>query len=74
MSIEKKPDRTRTTNVGEIQEDEKGTRRLLAYLPIDVWQNGIKGSKWYDWLAHPLVILMVGAIVTSFLFPNLTRG
>jgi hypothetical protein len=60
--------------VDEIQEDEKGTRRLLASLPKDVWDNKVKGAKLYDWLAHPLVLLLIGAIVTSFLFPYLTRG
>lgn len=62
------------TTAGEMQEDEKGTRRLLAFLPKDVWDDGAKGSKWYQWLEHPLVILVVGAIITSFLFPYLTRG
>ena len=47
MSTEKKPRRMKMTAAGEIQEDEKGTRHLLAYLPKDVWENGVKGSRWY---------------------------
>ncbi len=33
-----------------------------------------KGSKWYDWFSHPILLLFVGALITSLLFPYLTRG
>ncbi len=28
----------------------------------------------YDWLSHPLLLLLIGALVSSYLIPMLTRG
>jgi hypothetical protein len=33
----------------------------------------MKSKSWFDVLAHPLFLLVVGSIVSSYLIPNLTR-
>lgn len=74
MSTEKKLNDVKILKTDNFQEDEKGTRQLLSTLSKNMWDDKSKGSKWYEWLQHPLVILIIGAIISSYLFPYLTRG
>lgn len=41
--------------------------------PKESSENRSKGSLWYDWLSHPLLLLLVGAVISSFLIPDITR-
>ncbi|GHO63911.1 hypothetical protein KSC_028030 [Ktedonobacter sp. SOSP1-52] len=52
--------------------DEKKTSE--AQRVKEASKNESKGSHWYDWLSHSFLLLVVGAIISSYLIPSLTRG
>lgn len=66
-------------NLTNIPEDENGTRSLAPLLPKEFWQaeaNRPTQSTWIrqvsKFLSHPFVLLALGGLLTSLLFPYIS--